>query len=345
MAHVQSESIEVDGKHYLVTKDNVVIGGPYSSGEEADIKSVEVSNAVGEAPIEDYIEYLEADMATPERTGRTGRTDRFGRPVTVQSPTTPNTMRRQGEDINDFLPDWITGNKWYQEQYDKARERDRINQGIPKEDRKFMLFEWIKSIINNPNVSSTQASQILNDAGVMAKDLMMAMNPMGTAYAGEGPGQMQDKPITAMPGIDPNYVSPVVLPDRGQRFSPDIPSASDEFSFEDARTTSKRPDRSRAEEFTQVKIPEIDRWGNLVTEKDRVRAGEFSGSGITSTPPDPFAFEDRKRDSQRRASVPAPMPQSTGLLPPVGRTPYQGPGKRGFSQGRSTRQPRRFGPH
>ena len=279
---------------------------------------------------------------------REGRTDRFGRPVTVQSPTTPNTMRRQGEDINDFLPDWITGNEWYQGQYDKARERDRLNQGIPKEDRKFMLFEWIKSIINNPNVSSTQASQILNDAGVMAKDLMMAMNPMGTAYAGEG----QAQEMTSIPSYDQKRypISPIVNPEYSgpTTADPGGPIATGPHS------DRVRPTVVDIEEFTpRVPEPTTAMYGSNVRasqmsprlEQERI-FGEFFD--MPSTPPVSRAgmgFEDVKRGAQRRSSVPAPMPQSTGLLPPVGRTPYQGPGKRGFSQGKSTRQPRRFGPH
>ena len=278
---------------------------------------------------------------------REGRTDRFGRPVTVKPPTTPNTMRRQGEDINDFLPDWITGNKWYQEQYDKARERDRLNQGIPKEDRKFMLFEWIKSIIMNPNVSSTQASQILNDAGVMAKDLMLAMNPMGTAYAGQGQAQQMDT-IEGIRAANPNYVSPIVNPEYSgpTTADPGGPIATGPHS-DRARPTAIDPG------FTQpVREPTTAMYGSNVRasqmtprlEQERI-FGEFFD--MPSIPPAPqMGFEDRKRDSQRRASVPAPMPQSTGLLPPSRPSfPNTGPPGRSYSQGKSTRQPRRFGPH
>ena len=281
---------------------------------------------------------------------REGRRDRFGRPVTIQPPTTPNTMRRQGEDINDFLPDWITGNEWYQGQYDKARERDRLNQGIPKEDRKFMLFEWIKSIINNPNVSSTQASQILNDAGVMAKDLMMAMNPMGTAYAGQG----QAQEMTSIPSYDPTP-TPIVNPEYSgpTTADPGGPIATGPHS-DRARPTAIDPG------FTQpVREPTTAMYGSNVRasqmsprlEQERI-FGEFFD--MPSTPPVSRAgmgFEDVKRGAQRRSSVPAPMPQSTGLLPPVGRTPSPvhssargGPGS-SPSRGRSTRSTRRFGPH
>ena len=260
----------------------------------------------------------------------------------MQSPTTQNTMRLPSEDISSRLPNWITGSDWYQKEHARALERDQMNQGIPKEDRKFMLFEWIKSIINNPNVSSTQASQILNDAGVMAKDLMMAMNPMGTAYAGQGKAQE----MTSIPSYDPTP-TPIVNPEYSgpTTADPGGPIATGPHS-DRARPTAIDPG------FTQpVREPTTAMYGSNVRasqmtprlEQERI-FGEFFD--MPSIPPAPqMGFEDRKRDSQRRASVPAPMPQSTGLLPPVGRTPYQGPGKRGFSQGRSTRQPRRFGPH
>ena len=286
---------------------------------------------------------------------REGRTDRFGRPVTVKPPTTPNTMRRQGEDINDFLPDWITGNKWYQEQYDKARERDRLNQGIPKEDRKFMLFEWIKSIIMNPNVSSTQASQILNDAGVMAKDLMLAMNPMGTAYAGQGQAQQMDT-IEGIRAANPNYVSPIVNP---QHSGPEVADPGGEIAAGPHRNIP-RPTIPDTESFVpRIPEPTTAMYGSNVRasqmsaglQKER-DFGEFYN--MPSTPPVSRAgmgFEDVKRGAQRRSSVPAPRTQSTGLLPPVGRTPSPvhssargGPGS-SPSRGRSTRSTRRFGPH
>ena len=278
---------------------------------------------------------------------REGRTDRFGRPVTIQPPTTPNTMRRQGEDINDFLPDWITGNEWYQGQYDKARERDRLNQGTPKEDRKFMLFEWIKSIINNPNVSSTQASQILNDAGVMAKDLMLAMNPLGTAYAGEG----QAQEMTSIPSYDQKRypISPIVNP---QHTGPEVADPGGEIAVGPHRNIPQ-PTIPDTESFApRIPEPTTAMYGSNVRasqmsaglQKER-DFGEFYN--MPSTPPvSSMGFEDVKRDSQRRASVPAPMPQPTGLLPPSRPSfPNTGPPGRSYSQGKSTRQPRRFGPH
>ena len=280
---------------------------------------------------------------------REGRRDRFGRPVTVQPPTTQNTMRLPSEDISSRLPNWITGSEWYQKEHAKALERDQMNQGIPKEDRKFMLFEWIKSIIMNPNVSSTQASQILNDAGVMAKDLMLAMNPMGTAYAGQGQAQQMDT-IEGIRGADPNYVSPIVNP---QHTGPEVADPGGPIAagpnLDVTRPTTIDPG------FTQpVPEPTTAMYGSNVLasqmsprlEQERI-FGEFFD--MPSTPPVSRAgmgFEDVKRGAQRRSSVPAPMPQSTGLLPPSRPSfPNTGPPGRSYSQGKSTRQPRRFGPH
>ena len=277
---------------------------------------------------------------------REGRTDRFGRPVTVKPPTTQNTMRLPSEDISSRLPNWVTGSDWYQKEHAKALERDKMNQGIPKEDRKFMLFEWIRGIINNPNVSSTQASQILNDAGVMAKDLMLAMNPMGTAYAGQGQAQQMDT-IEGIRGADPNYVSPIVNP---QHSGPEVADPGGEIAVGPHRNIP-RPTIPDTESFApRIPEPTTAMYGsNLLAsqmtpglEQERIR-GEFYNMPSRS----PMAFDDAKR----RSSVPAPRTQSTGLLPPVGRTPSPvhssargGPGS-SPSRGRSTRSTRRFGPH
>ena len=288
---------------------------------------------------------------------REGRTDRFGRPVTVQPPTTQNTMRLPSEDISSRLPNWITGSDWYQKEHARALERDQMNQGIPKEDRKFMLFEWIKSIIMNPNVSSTQASQILNDAGVMAKDLMMAMNPMGTAYAGQG----QAQEMTAIPSYDPRP-TPIVNP---QHTGPEVADPGGPIAA-GPNLDVTRPTIPDTESFApRIPEPTTAMYGSNVSDallgdmsvrtrsdprfanlpnlgKERV-AGEFYNMPSRS----PMAFDDAKR----RSSVPAPRTQSTGLLPPVGRTPSPvhssargGPGS-SPSRGRSTRSTRRFGPH
>ena len=101
--------------------------------------------------------------------------------------------------------------------------------------------------------------------------------------------------------------------ERGQRFAPALPGASDKFSFEDKRTANQRlrGDRTQASEFAGVtaatpqglKLPDIDRWGNVVANKERVRAGEFSGTGVTPPPSDPFAFEDRRALAARTPSV------------------------------------------
>ena len=59
MAHVKSESIEIDGKHYLIGgHKKEIIGGPYSSRKEADDASREASSLLGESSIEDYKVFL-----------------------------------------------------------------------------------------------------------------------------------------------------------------------------------------------------------------------------------------------------------------------------------------------
>jgi|TARA_Y100000310_G_scaffold4943_1_gene5849 hypothetical protein len=221
-----------------------------------------------------------------------------------------------------------------------------MNQGISKEDRKFMLFEWIKSIIMNPNVSSTQASQILNDAGVMAKDLMLAMNPLGTAYAGEG--QMQAPEMTSIPSYDPRP-TPIVIP---QHSGPEVADPGGEIAVGPHRNIPQ-PTIPDTESFApRIPEPTTAMYGSNVRasqmsaglQKER-DFGEFYN--MPSTPPvSSMGFEDVKRDSQRRASVPAPMPQPTGLLPPSRPSfPNTGPPGRSYSQGKSTSRPRRFGPH
>jgi hypothetical protein len=62
MAHVKSRSIEIDGKHYLVSDGNGIIGGPYSSGRAADLASMEASRVVGRAPIGEYRKFLDSKI-------------------------------------------------------------------------------------------------------------------------------------------------------------------------------------------------------------------------------------------------------------------------------------------
>ena len=64
MAHVKSKSIEVNGVYYLIGGPNdKLIGGPYATAAEADSKSKEASQILGEAPIEDYQLYLASGSA------------------------------------------------------------------------------------------------------------------------------------------------------------------------------------------------------------------------------------------------------------------------------------------
>jgi hypothetical protein len=272
---------------------------------------------------------------------RPERVDREGNPINIKPSPTTTRMRLPGEDINDYLPDWFTRLPWWQEQHAKGVARDEQNLGTPREKR-MNLFEWIKSVIMNPNISSTQASQMLNDAGVMAKDMMMAMNPMGTAHAFGTkaiPGEYQDTPTrpydpTPTPIVNPQHTGPEIADPGGEIAAgphldvtrPTIPDTGNFTPPVREPTTAMYGSNVRASQMT----PGL--------EQERIR-GEFYN--MPSTPPVPRAgmgFEDVKR----RSSVSAPKTQSTGL---IGRTPYQGPGKRGFTPGRATTAPRRFGPH
>ena len=68
MAHVHSKSFQdSDGIFLWQTKDNKKvrrIGGPYPSNQVADRESKLVSQMVGEAPVEDYIEFLKSPRRT-----------------------------------------------------------------------------------------------------------------------------------------------------------------------------------------------------------------------------------------------------------------------------------------
>jgi hypothetical protein len=52
--HIESKSVEMDGGVYLLDKYNNIIGGPFSSNEEADKVSRHISSTLGEAPLEEY---------------------------------------------------------------------------------------------------------------------------------------------------------------------------------------------------------------------------------------------------------------------------------------------------
>ena len=249
-----------------------------------------------------------------------------------------------------------------QDIYNIQRDQQFPTQQRQEEERKgFNLFEWIKSIITNPNISSTQASQMLNEAGVMAKDLMMAMNPMGTAYGSdsfvEGP-YPRDAPGGTPAYIDP---TPIVIP---QHTGPTIADPGGKIAVGPHRDIPQ-PTIPDTGNFTQRVEPTTAMYGSNVPasqmsprlEQERI-FGEFFD--MPSTPPVSRAgmgFEDVKARSQQRSRRPSAPNYQTGLLgtgsqpstggtqPSTGRTPYQGPGKRGFTPGTSTRQPRRFGPH
>ena len=257
------------------------------------------------------------------------------------------------DDPDYYNPDAPVGTP--QDIYNIQRDQQFPTQQRQEEKGKgFNLFEWIKSILTNPNISSTQASQMLNDAGVMAKDLMMAMNPMGTAQASQ---VQMPAPEPTPPFPDPNapvgeaYMdpTPIVLPQNtGSSIADPGGMVATGPHSDRVRTTTIDPGF-----LPPVREPTTAMYGSNVRasqmtpglEQERIR-GEFYN--MPSTPPVPRAgmgFEDVKRGAQRRGSTPAPTQPSytRGLIPPVSRTPYKGPGKRGFS--RATTQPRRFGPH
>lgn len=52
--HIESKSVEMNGGVYLLDKYNNIIGGPFSSNEEADKVSRHISSTLGEASLEEY---------------------------------------------------------------------------------------------------------------------------------------------------------------------------------------------------------------------------------------------------------------------------------------------------
>ena len=67
MAHVHSYSQRDEDGIFLYDKNKRRIGGPYATEEEATIASKAVSEAMGERPVEDYIDYLQQGLMPQER--------------------------------------------------------------------------------------------------------------------------------------------------------------------------------------------------------------------------------------------------------------------------------------
>ena len=66
MAHVESKSVEYDGKVYLIGKNGVRIGGPFASNDEADRVSMLASRLLGEQTTQVYQQFVNAWLNSSE---------------------------------------------------------------------------------------------------------------------------------------------------------------------------------------------------------------------------------------------------------------------------------------
>jgi hypothetical protein len=66
MAHVESKSVEYDGKVYLEDKHGVRIGGPFASNDEADRASMLASRLLGEQSTQVYKQFVNAWLNSSE---------------------------------------------------------------------------------------------------------------------------------------------------------------------------------------------------------------------------------------------------------------------------------------
>lgn len=109
MAHINSYSKEIDGRHFLFTKGpkgkEIQIGGPYKSSSEATFMSKDASKNVGKGSIADYKQYLKALYYMSHE----------GRPqISKVSPTPPipkhkppkpktKTSKRKGGNVKGYI--------------------------------------------------------------------------------------------------------------------------------------------------------------------------------------------------------------------------------------------------
>ena len=100
MAHVRSYSQRDKDGIFLYSNGNR-IGGPYNSEEEATQASKLVSQMVGEAPVEDYIEFLKGPITSTKVKGR----PQYTPPNTVSGTNLFGDLKKVGSSILDFVPE------------------------------------------------------------------------------------------------------------------------------------------------------------------------------------------------------------------------------------------------
>ena len=107
MAHINSYSKEIDGKHWLFTKPKkgkeIRLGGPYKSSAEADFYSRDASKYAGEGSIAEYQQYLESLHWRSNE----GRPKIFKDPIPVPRfkppKPKPKKAKRKGGNVKGYL--------------------------------------------------------------------------------------------------------------------------------------------------------------------------------------------------------------------------------------------------
>lgn len=89
MSHVESKSVEYDGKVYLIGKNGVLIGGPFASNDEADRVSMLASRLLGEQPTQVYKQFVNAWLNSSEEAKQ-------GFEQATSAKVTPNFLDEEG---------------------------------------------------------------------------------------------------------------------------------------------------------------------------------------------------------------------------------------------------------
>ena len=89
MAHVESKSVEYDGKVYLEDKHGVRIGGPFASNDEADRASMLASRLLGEQSTQVYKQFVNAWLNSSEEAKQ-------GVEQSTSAKVTPNFSDKKG---------------------------------------------------------------------------------------------------------------------------------------------------------------------------------------------------------------------------------------------------------
>jgi hypothetical protein len=89
MAHVESKSVEYDGKVYLEDKNGVRLGGPFASNDEADRVSMLASRLLGEQSTQVYEQFINAWLNSSEEA-------RQGFERLAAAKVTPNFLDKEG---------------------------------------------------------------------------------------------------------------------------------------------------------------------------------------------------------------------------------------------------------